>query len=172
MWGRRPGFAALVRIILEQQVSQLSAAAIYYRLQAVVGEVTPARVAAAGLEGMRAAGLTRQKATYCVGLAHEMLAGRVDLSKIARADDTIARGQLLAIPGIGPWSADIYLLMALRRPDVWPDGDLALPRAAMQVLKLRTVPSQERLSRLARKWTPWRAVAARILWHFYISSRK
>lgn len=172
MWGRRPGFAALVRIILEQQVSQASAAALYHRLRERIGEITPLRVAAVGAEGLRRAGLTRQKAAYCAGLANDVVTGSLDIRQIARAADADARVRLLGIAGIGPWSADIYLLMALRRPDVWPDGDLALPRAARQLLELRTVPSQERLARLARQWAPWRAVAARLLWHFYISQRR
>lgn len=171
MWVRPRGYETLVKIILEQQVSQLSAAAIYRRLQAAVGEVTPATIAAAGVEGLRAAGLTRQKAAYCVGLADKILSGEVDLARIARFDDAEARAALINIPGIGPWSADIYLLMALRRPDVWPHGDLALVKAAMQVLRLRKLPTQDRLARLAREWSPWRAVAARILWHHYLSSR-
>lgn len=149
----------------------MSAAAIYRRLQATVGEVTPTAIAAAGVDGLRGAGLTRQKAAYCVGLADGILSGDIDLARIAHFEDAEARAGLINIPGIGPWSADIYLLMALRRPDVWPHGDLALVKAAMQVLRLRKPPSQERLARLAREWSPWRAVAARILWHHYLSSR-
>ncbi|MGH7571675.1 MAG: DNA-3-methyladenine glycosylase family protein [Gemmatimonadota bacterium] len=170
LWARRPGFATLVRIILEQQVSLSSAAAAYGRLQAVTGRVTPSRVAAVSERRLRAAGLTRQKAAYCRGLAAAIVARDLDLSRLGQLPDDEVRSMLLEVPGIGPWTADIYLLIALRRPDVWPCGDLALARAIQRVKRLRKIPSDQRMSGIARQWAPWRAAAARILWHFYLSS--
>jgi DNA-3-methyladenine glycosylase II len=170
LWARRPGFSTLVRIILEQQVSLRSAAAAYARLQAVAGRITPARVASVSERDLRAAGLTRQKASYCRGLASAVVAGGLDLSGLDRLSDDEVRLMLVGLPGIGPWTADIYLLMALRRPDVWPKGDLALARALQRVKRLRRTPSDDRMFGIARTWSPWRAVAARVLWLFYIRS--
>lgn len=172
MWSRRPGFATLVRIILEQQVSLASADAAYTRLRGALGRVTARRVAASSLPELRDHGLTRQKAGYCRDLAELTLAGGLDLRGLEDADDSTARRALLQVRGIGPWSADVYMLMALGRPDVWPDGDLALAEATRQVKRLRARPTDDRLRRLASAWSPWRSVAARILWHHYLSDRR
>ena len=171
LWARRPGFETLIRIVLEQQVSLASARATFGRLRAVCGAVTAERFAMLTEPQIRSAGVTRQKTSYCLGLAREIVDGTFDLSRLGRADDHEARRRLMAIRGIGPWTADIYLLMALGRPDVWPDGDLALATAVREVKRLRRRPSPERLRRLAVAWAPWRAVAARILWHHYLSIR-
>lgn len=171
LWARRPGFASLAKIILEQQVSQASAAAIYRRLHQAIGGVTPSRVLQADVPGLQQAGLTRQKASYCVGIARAISRGELDLNRLKKMEGDAAYAALVGVKGIGPWTADVYLLMALRQADVWPHGDLALAKAAMQVKRLRSLPSYDRLTRLARQWTPWRAVAARILWHHYLSSK-
>ena len=168
LWGRPPGFATLVRIILEQQVSLASGRAAYSRLQSAAVRVTPGRVARLSEARLRRHGLTRQKATYCRGLACSIVDRSLTLSDIERLDDRAGHEKLLQVPGIGPWTADLYLLMALRRPDVWPVGDLALAKSAQQVKRMRRRPSQEKLRRMARAWAPWRAVAARILWHAYL----
>lgn len=172
LWGRPPGFATLLRIVLEQQVSLASGAAAYQRLRAATGAVTPKSVSKAGIHRLRRAGLTRQKATYCLGIARSILDGNLDLRAIGRMPDDVAREALVQMKGVGPWTADIYLLMALRRPDVWPQGDLALAKAVMQVKGLRKLPGNERLAQQARQWSPWRAVAARIAWHHYLSIRE
>lgn len=171
LWARRPGFSTLIRIILEQQVSLASARAAYSRLQAAAGRVTPWRVAALSEKRLRNAGLTRQKAAYCRGVATHIIDGKLDLGRLDRLADEAVRDELLRVPGIGRWTADIYLLMALRRPDVWPEGDLALAKAARRVKRLQASPDADELRRLARRWAPWRAVAARILWHAYLSER-
>jgi DNA-3-methyladenine glycosylase II len=171
LWARRPGFAALVRIILEQQVSLASARAAYSRLKAAAGRVTAHRITTISDAHLRRYGLTRQKASYCRNLAKCIVDRNLTLSQLWHLDDQAVRLKLLQVSGIGPWTADIYLLMVLRRPDVWPDGDLALAKSAQQVKGLRSCPSQEKLQRIARAWAPWRAVAARILWHSYLSSR-
>lgn len=172
LWARRPGFATLVQIVLEQQISLASARATYARLGDRFGEVSAPRLATASEAEVRAAGVTRQKASYCVGLARLVEDGDLDLPGLGRLPDDAVRERLMAVRGVGKWTADIYLLMALRRPDVWPDGDLALVSAAYQVLRLRRRPDAERMRRLARRWRPWRAVAARLLWHHYLSTRR
>ncbi len=171
VWGRRPGFATLSRIILEQQVSLASADATFARLGRGVGRVTASRVANLSLAKLRRLGLTRQKAGYCLDLARLVTGGDLDLRRLALSDDTAARETLVQIRGIGPWTTDIYLLMALRRPDVWPDGDLALENAMRRVKRLRGRPTRERARRIASRWAPWRSVAARLLWHYYLRSR-
>ncbi len=169
MWGRKAGFAALVKIILEQQVSLASADAVFRRLYSAVPEVSPEHINTLCIDGMRELGFTRQKATYCEGLALCILSGEVKLERLKRMSDVDAHNTLLKIRGIGPWTANIYLLMALRRPDVWPDGDLALAESARRIKRLKERPSYERLNKMAQKWKPWRSVAARILWHAYLS---
>ncbi len=171
LWGRRPGFPTLVRIILEQQVSLAAARTMYLRLMQRVGTVSPQSIVALGVPGLRELGFTGQKAGYCHELAARLLRGHLDLSAIARAPDDVGRQALLAVRGLGPWSVDIYYLMALRRPDVWPHGDLALAEAVFRTKRLRARPDASRLTRLAAAWAPWRSVAARILWHHYLSVR-
>jgi DNA-3-methyladenine glycosylase II len=172
LWGRRPGFATLVRIILEQQVSLVAARTMYRRLEAHLGGMSAGHVAACSVTELREFGLTRQKAGYCHGLALRVLDGRLDLAAAARADDQAGRRALLAVPGLGPWSVDIYWLMALRRPDVWPTGDLALAVALRDLKRLKSPPGTEEQLRLARHWSPWRSVAARMLWTHYLDARK
>ena len=171
VWGRRPGFQSLIRIILEQQVSLRAARTMYRRLDAHLGGMTPQGVQSLKVTGLRELGLTRQKATYCHGLAERVLDGALDLGVVARSADDVGRLALLAVPGLGPWSVDIYYLMALRRPDVWPQGDLALAVALRDVKKLRTLPSRDEQQTYALRWAPWRSVAARMLWAHYLSER-
>lgn len=170
LWGRPPGFATLVHIILEQQVSLASAAALHRRLgREIGGGLAPEAVALCGPDGLRRLGVTRQKAHYVSGLAARIVGGDLRLNDLGSMSDGEAAEELMRVPGIGPWTASIYLLMALLRPDVWPSGDLALNR----MLALRQ-PGADRVSpevaeRLSRRWSPWRSVAARILWHAYLS---
>lgn len=171
MWGRKPGFPALIQIILEQQVSLAAARTLYRRLTRHLGVMTPETVLAGGVNGLRDFGLTRQKAAYCHGLATRILDGSLDLSMLARAPDDEGRQILLAVPGLGPWSVDIYYLMALRRPDVWPQGDLALAAALREVKRLAALPTLVEQQRLAADWAPWRSVAARMLWAHYLAAR-
>lgn len=172
IWGRRPGFRALVRIILEQQVSLRSAEAMYRRLDGHLGGIAPETFARAGVAGLRELGVTRQKAAYLHGLATRIVDGSLDLGAVSRAADDVGRRTLLDIPGLGPWSVDIYYLMALRRPDIWPRGDLALATALRDLKGLRALPSHEQQLEFASEWSPWRSVAARILWALYLSDRR
>jgi len=123
------------------------------------------------MAGLREFGLTRQKAGYCFGLAARVLDGTLDLARVARAPDADGRDALLAVPGLGPWSVDIYYLMALKRPDVWPQGDLALAAALHEVKGLDARPTKDQQYALALAWTPWRSVAARMLWAHYLAAR-
>jgi DNA-3-methyladenine glycosylase II len=172
MWARRPGFPTLVHIVLEQQVSIAAARTLFRRVTAHLGEMTPERVAERGVEGLFGLGLTRQKASYCHALALAVLDGSLSLPRIARGDDVAGRAALLALRGIGPWSADIYYLMALRRPDVWPVGDLALAVALQEIKRLRRRPDAARQLAISAAWAPWRSVAARLLWHYYLTTRR
>jgi DNA-3-methyladenine glycosylase II len=170
LWGRDAGFATLVQIILEQQVSLGSARAAYERLSAAAGGMTPERIATLDDVTMRSAGVSRQKASYIRALARAIVDGGFDPAALDTMDDDAARAALVKLKGIGPWSADIYLLMALRRADVWPSGDLALVGALREVKRLRVMPDLARIERLTKPWRPWRAVAARVLWHHYLST--
>jgi len=177
LWAREPGFETLVQIILEQQVSLGSAVAAVGRLRAALGidasaQLTPRAVIELGEEAMRTAGLTRQKAAYLAALASDISTGRLDLAAIAAAPDDDARAALMTVAGIGRWTADIYLLMALGRPDVWPDGDLALAAAMRRAKGLAALPTREEQRAIASAWQPWRAVAARILWHAYLAGER
>jgi DNA-3-methyladenine glycosylase II len=172
LWGREPGFETLVRIILEQQISLASAEAALARLVRATGAIEPGAIAAAGEEALRAAGQTRQKSRYLVGLARDVLDGRLDLDAVAAADDGDARAQLMRVVGIGRWTADIYLLMALGRPDVWPSGDLALAGSMRRAKGLPALPTLLEQETIAEAWRPWRAVAARLLWHAYLAGER
>jgi DNA-3-methyladenine glycosylase II len=172
MWARRPGFATLIHIVLEQQVSIAAARTIFQRLSHHLGEMTPRAVAAHGVTRLRRFGLTRQKASYCHELALAVRDGELDLGRVARAADADGRETLLAMRGLGPWSVDVYYLMALRRPDVWPSGDLALAVAMRDVKRLPDKPDNAEQQAISAPWAPWRSVAARLLWHYYLRSHK
>jgi DNA-3-methyladenine glycosylase II len=172
LWVREPGFPTLVYIILEQQVSLASARALYQRLQHTVRPFTPGRFLKLTETKMRALGFSRQKARYTRLLADSIKRRQLDLRLLHDLRDDGAREKLLALKGVGPWTADIYLLSALRRPDIWPIGDLALATAVQEVKRLRKRPSPETLERMSAPWRPWRAVAARLFWHAYLSKRR
>jgi DNA-3-methyladenine glycosylase II len=169
LWDRTPGFPTLVQIILEQQVSLSSGRAAFERLDRAAGRVTPARIAVMTERRIRAAGITRQKAAYLRGLARAIVRGEFDVGAVALLEDDAAHAELIKLKGIGPWSADIYLLMALGRRDVWPRHDLALASAMRDVKRLRSLPTPERQLEIAEAWRPWRAVAARLMWHHYLN---
>lgn len=169
-WAREPGFATLLLLILEQQVSLASAKACYDKLDARVGGVTPARLLSSSDEELRADGFSRQKTRYARALAQAVESGDLDLDLVAALPDDDARHALVALPGIGVWTADVYLLSALRRPDAWPAGDLALQEAARRIVGLDARPDPAELTVIAEPWRPHRASAARLLWHLYLST--
>jgi DNA-3-methyladenine glycosylase II len=169
LWARTPGFATLVHMILEQQVSLASARAAFDRLRLRLGEVAPGPFLSLDDAELLAIGFSRQKAGYCRGLARMILSGELDLEALERLDDEAVRRALLRVKGIGPWTAEVYLLMALLRPDAWPKGDLALAQAAKDLFNLSARPGPEELERLAETWRPYRAAAARLLWNHYLN---
>jgi DNA-3-methyladenine glycosylase II len=173
LWARTPGFPTLVHIILEQQVSLASARAAFDRLRvACRGRITPRRLLAFTDDQMLRIGFSKQKAGYARELSRAILRGHFDPGALQAMSDTAVREALVAQKGIGPWTADVYLLMVLLRPDVWPQGDLALAVAVQQLLGLSTRPTYDELAQIAERWKPWRAVAARLCWHYYLSQRR
>ena len=169
MWARRPGFPTLLRIVLEQQVSLVSARAMFNRLRVNIHPFTPETFIDRGEAYLRSLGMTRQKAHYAIQVAEGFHNDHLKL--LSRLSDEVAHARLTSIKGVGPWTANIYLLMALRRPDIWPDGDIALASAVMRVRKMKQRPSFIELSRMAERWRPYRSVAARMLWQYYLADR-
>ncbi|MFM7785192.1 MAG: DNA-3-methyladenine glycosylase family protein [Gammaproteobacteria bacterium] len=172
LWERDPGFETLIRIVLEQQVATAAAEALQRRLHAAIGTISPEAILALGDAALRALGVTRQKAGYCIGIAERVLDGRLDFEALHRAEDDAARGMLLALRGIGPWTADVYLLMALGRPDVFPAGDLAVQIALGKLRGMPQRPSAEESRALTQGWAPYRAVGARLLWQAYVHRKE
>jgi DNA-3-methyladenine glycosylase II len=171
LWRRASGFTTLVHIILEQQVSLKSAKAMLGRLESAVQPFTPSRFIELGDTYLRSLGVTRQKSAYVLDLSAAIVSGELSFTKLARLGDDEARLALTRIKGIGSWSADVYLLMAMRRADIWPAGDLALAVALKELKGLPHRPGPQELERLAEKWRPHRAVAARMLWQYYLGKR-
>ena len=171
LWVREPGFPTLVYIILEQQVSLASAKAAFDRLKAAVKPLTPRGFLKLDDAELLRIGFSRQKTLYTRLLAESLARRHFDLRCLHNLPDDSAHKMLIAFKGIGRWTADIYLLSALRRPDIWPTGDLALATAVQEVKRLRKRPSPEKLEALSARWRPWRAVAARLFWHAYLSKR-
>lgn len=172
MWDRAPGFASLILIVLEQQVSLASARAAYDRLTTATGIVTPEAFLRLDDTELKQIGFSRQKMGYGRALAEHIVSGSFNPHALDALDDAGARSALLALKGVGMWTADIYLLMALRRPDVWPRGDLALIKAAVAVKHAPARPTPEAWEALAEPWRPWRSVAARMLWQHYLAERR
>ena len=164
---REPGYGTLLRTIVGQQVSVAAAASIWRKLEEQCGDLeNPANVASASDEQLRAAGLSRQKASYARSLAEEVTSGRLDLGNLP-ADDEEAIAQLVQVKGIGRWSAEIYLLFAEGRPDVWPAGDLAVQIEIGRILGHDARPSEKVIRELAEAWRPHRGAAAILAWHHY-----
>jgi DNA-3-methyladenine glycosylase II len=171
LWSREPSFATLVHLILEQQVSLASALAAFDRLRAALdGTVTPERLLALDDATMRSMGFSRQKTGYARELALALSDGFA-LAELEAMSDEEAHRALVRLRGIGRWTADVYLTMCLLRPDVWPHGDQALVTGAVELLGLSTRPSFEGLEAIAEGWRPYRAVAARVIWHHYLRLR-
>ena len=170
-WTHAPGFPGVVIAILAQQVSLESAQAAFTKLENAIGSISPEGFLSLDDDALRTIGFSRQKASYVRGVAQGIMAGQIDLQDLESMDDDEARKRLMEVRGIGAWTADTYLLFALRRPDAWPSGDLALAKAIQEIKGLATTPSSEEVDGIADHWRPWRAVAARILWHHYLSER-
>ena len=170
-WARPAGFSTLLLLILEQQVSLASARAAFNRVDARVGGVTPEALLRLSDGELREDGFSRQKAGYARALAGAIVERTLDLDALRDLDDASVRTALVQLPGIGPWTAEVYLLSALRRPDTWPTGDLALQEATRMALSLPARPSPVELESIGERWRPHRATAARLLWHHYLSER-
>lgn len=171
LWDREPGFATLLQIILEQQVSLASAKACFDKLAAFVGEVTPANLLTLSDAELKRVGFSRQKTAYARHLAEAILEERLDLGGLQVLPDAEVKAELIKLKGVGEWTSDIYLLMALLRPDVMPKGDIAL-HSAWHRLSGEGRPSSDEFLVIAERWKPYRSVAARLLWHFYLSEKK
>ena len=170
-WKRSRGFDTLVLMILEQQVSLASARAAYDRLALVASDLTPENMLILTDDQFRAAGVSRQKTRYIRHLSDCILDRSVRIDRLPRMDDDAARVHLIQVKGIGAWTADVYLLMSLMRPDIWPVGDIALQAAAHAIKGLEARPGPDLLEEIGEQWRPWRSVAAPILWHHYLSTR-
>lgn len=171
LWARRPGFPTLVNIILEQQVSLAAAATMFARLKHNVVPLHPARMIELGEDHLKSLGLTRQKTAYCLDLAQSLSDKRLRLSQLSGMSDAAAKAALMEIKGLGAWSADVYLLMVLLRPDVFPATDLALLTAVTNLKQLPTRTTPNQLLEMAEAWRPYRSVAARMLWQYYLDHR-
>ena len=164
---RPPGFGSLLRAIVGQQISTAAAAALWTRLGTALDPLSPESVARLEIDALRQLGLSRQKALYALGLARDILDRRIDLERVPTMADEDAIAHLIQIKGIGRWSAEIYLLFALGRPDIFPAGDVALAIAMQRLKRLRKRPEPKRLIKLAEPWRPYRGAAAQFLWHYY-----
>lgn len=163
---RPPGFATLLRIIVAQQVSLASAAAIWGRLEAACDPLVPERLLELSDEELRGAGLSRQKARYARSLAETVLSGALTVPALEALDDEAAIAAVSSVKGLGRWSAEVYLLFSLGRPDVWPADDVGLMMGAHKLKRLAERPDAKAMRTLAEPWRPYRAVAARLLWHY------
>lgn len=170
-WQRPAGFPSLVLFILEQQVSLASAAATYRKMLERIGVMAPDTVLATTPAQLRADGVSRQKDRYLRALAEAVIGDELDLDGLVTRDDDDVRRRLMALPGIGRWTADVYLLACLGRPDLWPVGDRALQVAVAESLGLAVVPNGDALEVIGERWRPHRSTAARILWHGYLGRR-
>ncbi len=164
---REAGFAGLAAIIVSQQVSTASATAIFGRLQALIVPLEAAEIAKATEEDLRACGLSNAKIRALRAVAQAIAEGGLDLEGLGALDAEDAHKALVAVKGIGPWTADIFLLFCLGHPDAFPAGDLALQEGAKLALNLKRRPDAARLERIAERWRPLRGVAARMLWAYY-----
>jgi len=164
---RETGYATLLRTIVGQQVSVASAASVWSKLETLLGEtIAPEVLLAAEFDALRACGLSRQKQGYARSLCELVVAGTLDLENLP-ADDEDAIAQLVRIKGIGRWSAEIYLLFAEGRPDIWPAGDLAVQAGLHKILGLPARPDEKETRALAEPWRPHRGAAAIFTWHCY-----
>jgi len=161
----------LLQIILEQQVSLASAKACYDKLEARLGHVTPDNLLTLDDAEMKQVGFSRQKTSYARHLSEALIKRHVDLDKLIDLPDAKVKSILMSLKGVGEWTSDIYLLMALLRPDVMPKGDIAL-HSAYHKLTGEPKPTSDDFIEIAEQWRPYRSVAARLLWHFYLSERR
>jgi DNA-3-methyladenine glycosylase II len=171
LWDREPGFGTLLNIILEQQVSLASAKACFDKLTSHLGEVTPASLLTVNDTDLKVIGFSRQKAAYARHLSEAIINEHIDLDGLHKLPDVEVKAALMRLKGVGEWTSDIYLLMALLRPDVMPKGDIALHEAYKRLSGADKRPGSDEFLEIAEAWKPYRSVAARLLWHFYLSEK-
>jgi DNA-3-methyladenine glycosylase II len=171
LWNREPGFATLLHIILEQQVSLSSGKACFDKLTAQIGEIKPESILALSDAELKTIGFSRQKTSYARHLSGAVLERRIDLDNLHNLPDDEAKAHLTELKGVGNWTSDIYMLMVLLRPDVMPRGDIALHQAWREIAGLDARPQADEFIMLAERWSPHRSTAARLLWHYYLSKR-
>jgi DNA-3-methyladenine glycosylase II len=171
-WTREKGFIGLVRIVLGQQVSVAAANSIYNRLQALVIPLSPENLLTFDDIQLQSVGLSRQKIVYLRALASKITSRELDLDQLENADEATLRMELTKVKGIGDWTVDIYLMMALQRPDAFPKSDLGVIIAYQKLKSLPKRPTPIEIEKIAEKWRPWRAIATRILWHYYLNRGK
>lgn len=164
---REPGFATFLNIIIGQQLSTASAGAIRKRLDGLLPDVTPESFLALDEDALRGIGFSRQKIVYGRGVADAVAGGALDLKRVHRMADEEAIEAITTLKGLGRWSAEIYLLFALKRPDIWPVDDLAVVVAVQRLKGLKTRPDRKRMLKIAEPWRPLRSYAARMMWHYY-----
>lgn len=164
---RPQDFDGLVQIIVGQQVSAAAGTSMIKKLREGVGEFTPDNFLRYEVDELRKYSLSRQKATYCLSLAQHIMDGSLQIDKLSKLDNDEVCRQLTQVKGIGTWTAQIYCLACLRRPDVMPSGDLALQVAVQRLKKLPERPTAAQLDEIALAWRPWRSLAARLLWEYY-----
>ncbi|HEY4325972.1 MAG TPA: DNA-3-methyladenine glycosylase 2 family protein [Mucilaginibacter sp.] len=169
-WSRPNTFETLVHIILEQQVSLASALSALNKLKERLQELTPARLLLLTDEEMRACYVSRQKSGYLKYLAEALLSGQLNLAELEEMPDDMVRAKLIALKGIGNWTADVYLMFVLQHSDVFPIGDLAAVNTLKRVKNLSTDITREEMLAITLKWQPYRTIATMLLWHFYLSS--
>lgn len=172
LWAREPDFATLIHIILEQQVSLASALSAFNKLKEKLGAITPEGILSLTDAEMRAAYFSRQKTIYARELATAILNGNLDLQSLENLSNEAVKIELKKIKGIGDWTSDIYLLMGMLRFDVMPKGDLALHVAWQKLRKSEHRPTSDEFLQIAERWKPLRSIAARLLWHFYLSAKR
>ena len=161
---RKHGFEALVDIVVSQQLSIAAADTIFGRVKEKVVPFDPPTLLATPAEVLRACGLSAPKQKHMKTIAAAILDGSLDLKRVRAMQDDDARAHLTAVKGIGPWTADIYLMSSLGRADIWPVADVGLQAAITRVLKLKKRPNEKAMERLSKNWRPWRTVAARLFW--------
>jgi DNA-3-methyladenine glycosylase II len=169
---RAAGFKGLARVIVGQQLSIASAGAIWERLEANARPFTPASLLAMRDEDLRSVGLSAGKIQTLRGVARAIASRELDLNSLASAPDAVIHERLTKLKGIGPWTADIYMLFCLARADAWSPGDLALQHSVGDLIGLGVRPGQAEMIEIAEIWRPWRAVAARMLWRYYTLRRE
>jgi len=169
LWRRTQSFETLVHIILEQKVSLASAKAVMNRVKAHCPTMDPTQFLDVAFDDLKTAGVSERKISYCQSIALSLVTGDLKLKSLRNKSDTEVMDQLIAIRGIGPWTAGVYLLMAMRRPDSWASGDRALVVSYARSAQLTEIPSYKEFDHIAERWRPHRAAAARVLWHAYLS---